>query len=137
MVGVTTTPRHLPALSSCMTCPKLSMSAQFQVLAQPPSLPPVLRAHSPTTTTTTSHAPPHHPYAPFPVAVSHGAPKSSHNSSVSGFGPNPLPASRFASAQPHHRHHLIHTTTPPLPTVPLRCSTWCTRNRATTARFWL
>src|SRR5882762_4242793 len=45
------------------------MSAQFQVLAQPPSLPPILRVHSPTTTTTTLHAPPHQPYTPFPVAV--------------------------------------------------------------------
>jgi hypothetical protein len=30
----------------------------------------------PTTTTTTSHTPPHHPYTPSRIAVSHGAPKT-------------------------------------------------------------
>ncbi|KIM71035.1 hypothetical protein PILCRDRAFT_17462 [Piloderma croceum F 1598] len=38
------------------------------------SLAPVSRAHGPTTTTI-SYEPPHHHYAPSPVAVSHGAPQ--------------------------------------------------------------
>jgi hypothetical protein len=35
-----------------------------------------------------------------------------------GFGPNPLPASRFTNARPHHHHHLAHASMPPLRTVP-------------------
>ena len=81
----------------------------------PPPPPPPHTCHCITPT--------HHPPSPFHMAH----PKLSHNSSVSGFGLNPLPASCFASTRPHH---LVHTTTPPLCTIPRCCFTWHALNRA-------
>ena len=134
LVHATTPPLH--TIPCChFTCLNQATTARFLVLAQTPSLPPILRAHSPATTTPTSYALPHHPYAPSPVAIPHG-PKPSQNSLVSDFGPNPLPASHFVSAQPHHHRHLINTT-PPLRIIPLHCFTRRTWNPATTARFHL
>jgi hypothetical protein len=131
-------------------------AARLRVFGPHLSLPRVSRAHSPTTTTTTSHAPPYHLYAPYAPSQKSSSPnppphvtfrerttppppplprtaprhpKPSHKSSVSGFGPTPLPMSHFASAQPHHHHHyLVRATAAPL----------CTRalNR-TKARFWV
>jgi hypothetical protein len=110
-------------------------TARFRFLAQPPpclafrerTAPPPLphRTHHPTT-------PMHHPPSPFHTA----RPKPSHNGSVSSFfSPDPLPASRFASARPHHHYHIVPTTPPPLCTIPRRHFTRRARNRATTARF--
>jgi hypothetical protein len=51
------------------------------------------------------------------------------------FDQNPLPASHFANARPHHLHYLVQTTTSPLPTVLCCRSTRHARNRAPAARF--
>src|SRR5882762_2283691 len=48
------------------------------------------------------------------------------------FDPNPLPALRFANAQPHHHHHHPPTAPPP-PTAPHFHFRWRTRNRAPVA----
>jgi hypothetical protein len=56
---------------------------------------------------------------------SSACPKPRHKSSVSGFGPTPLPALCFASAQPH----LVRTT------VPCRHFIQCALNHATKAQF--
>jgi hypothetical protein len=70
----TTTPplRTIPHCCFIWCALNRATTAQFQVLAQPPSLPRILQAHSPNTTTTL-YAPPHHPYPPYPVAVLHSA----------------------------------------------------------------
>ena len=108
--------------------------AQFWVFWPICSAPCVSWTHNPSTTTTLYYhhtTPAHHP--PLPFRTAH--PKPSHNGLVSGFGPNPLPASCFASTWFHHHHHLVHTTTLPLCTIPHRCFTRRTLNWATTARF--
>ena len=71
----------------------------------------------------------HHPLPPSCTIILHDMPETEHVCSVSGFGPTPLPASHFASAQPHcHHHHLVRTTTPPLHTIPCRHFTRHTLN---------
>jgi len=86
--------------------------AQFCLFGSNPS--PTLRftKHHPTTTTnrirTTTP-----PYALSSMAVSHAAPKLSHDGSVLSFGSN-IPASLFTKAPPHHHHHLVRTTTHPM-----------------------
>jgi hypothetical protein len=88
---------------------------------KPPPQPPCMHYH---------HTPTQCPPLQFHLAC----PKPSHSVSVLGFGPNPSPP-HVSQARGHH--HLIHITTPPLRTIPLRQFAWCTQNQATTARFWL
>jgi hypothetical protein len=99
------------------------------------STPCVSRTHNPTTTTT-SYAPSHHPYTPSPSPFYTARPKLSHNGSVSGFGPNPLPACLLFhehTAPPPQPPHMRHHTT--LCTIHHHRFTWRALNRATTARF--
>ncbi|KIM79076.1 hypothetical protein PILCRDRAFT_10734 [Piloderma croceum F 1598] len=75
LIRTTTLPlRTIPCRCFTRRALNRATTAQFRDLAQPPSLAPISRAHSSTTTTITSYAPPHCPYAPSPVAVSHGTP---------------------------------------------------------------
>src|SRR5882762_2946164 len=85
------------------------------------SAPRVSRMHNPITTTTL-YAPSHHPYAPSPLPFHTAHPKSSHNGSVSGFGPNPLPAclpfckhTAPPPQPPRTRHHTTSMHHPPSP----------------------
>ena len=104
-----TTPTHHPPFPFHMARLKSSLNGSVSGFDQTPCLafhertalpppPPPHTHHHPTPT--------HHPPSPFHMA----RPKPSHNSSVLGFGPNPLPASCFTSTQPHRHHH--HHTTP-------------------------
>ena len=111
-------------------------TARFRIFWLKPHPPPHISQTHHSTTTTTLYAPPSHPYTPFSIAVSHGAPETEPQ--WLGFvflAQTPSPTSCFTNAPLHHHHHLVRTTIPPLCNVLHRCFTRHARNRATMARF--
>src|SRR5882762_834242 len=82
----------------------------FGFLTQPRSSPRVSQMHDPTTTTT-SYAPPPHPYALSPIAVSHGTPETEPQRLSFGFSTQTHSSPRVS--QTHNPTTATTSYTPP------------------------